>query len=135
MLRSKSNVGRADKEHALKKNQKQSMYQCIAFDLSLCVCHSVACSCFCFCHAVTLKQLTQDNTMSDNDNIRIPDLTSFVIHSITIRRGLAKEIIAKREDHQALYYISYNHGISLQAVGYLSRCRIEEIEEASAIST
>ncbi len=73
--------------------------------------------------------------MSDNDNIRIPDLTSFVISNITIRRGLAKEIIAKREDHHALYYISYNHGISLQAVGYLSRCRIEEIEEASAIST
>lgn len=73
--------------------------------------------------------------MSDNDNIRISDLTSFVTHSITIRRGLAKEIIAKREDHQALYDISYNHGISLQAVGYLSRCRIEEIEEASAINT
>lgn len=73
--------------------------------------------------------------MPDNDNIRIPDLTSFVIHSITIRRGLAKEIIAKRKDHQALYYISYNQGISLQAVGYLSRCRIEEIEGASAIKT
>lgn len=79
-----------------------------------------------------VKTTTQDNTMSDNDNIRIPDLTSFVIHSITIRRGLAKEIIAKRKDHQALYYISYNHGISLQAVGYLSRCSLEEIERASA---
>lgn len=73
--------------------------------------------------------------MSENDNIRIPDLTSSVISSITTRRGLAKEIIAKREDHQALYDISYNHGISLQAVGYLSRCRIEEIEGASAIKT
>ena len=82
-----------------------------------------------------VKTFTQDNTMSDNDNIRIPDLTSSVISSITIRRGLAKEIIARREDHQALYDISYNQGISLQAVGYLSRCRLEEIEEASAIKT
>ena len=73
--------------------------------------------------------------MSDNDNIRIPNLTSFVIHSITIRRGLANEIIANREDHHALYDTSYNQGISLQAVGYLSRCSLEEIERASAIKT
>lgn len=73
--------------------------------------------------------------MSDNDNIRIPDLTSFIIHSITIRRGLAKEIISKRKDHQALYDISYNQRIFLQMVGYLSRCTLEEIERASAIKT
>ena len=73
--------------------------------------------------------------MSDNDNIRIPDLTPFVIHSITIRRGLAKEIIAKREDNQALYDISYNQRISFQAAGYLSRCTPEETERASAIKT
>lgn len=29
----KSDVGRADKEHALKRDQKQSTYQCIALDL------------------------------------------------------------------------------------------------------
>ena len=73
--------------------------------------------------------------MSDNDNIRIPDLTSFVIHSIIVRRGIAKDIIAKRKDHQALYDISYNERLSLQAVGYLSRCTLEEIERASAIET
>ena len=71
--------------------------------------------------------------MPDNDIIKIPDLNSFVIHSIIVRRGLAKEIIDKREDHQALYNISCKQGLSLQAVGYLSRCRLKEIEDASAI--
>lgn len=130
MLRSKSNVGIADKEHALKKNQKQSTYQCIALDLFFM--RMPLRGVLLLLSRSDVKTTTQDNTMSDNDNIRIPDLTSFVIHSITIRRGLAKEIIAKRKDHQALYYISYNHGISLQAVGYLSRCSLEEIERASA---
>lgn len=130
MLRSKSNVGIADKEHALKKNQKQSTYQCIALDLFFM--RMPLRGVLLLLSRSDVKTTTQDNTMPDNDNIRIPDLTSFVIHSITIRRGLAKEIIAKRNDHQALYYISYNHGISLQAVGYLSRCSLEEIERASA---
>lgn len=130
MLRSKSNVGIADKEHALKKNQKQSTYQCIALDLFFM--RMPLRGVLLLLSRSDVKTTTQDNTMPDNDNIRIPNLTSFVIHSITIRRGLAKEIIAKRNDHQALYYISYNHGISLQAVGYLSRCSLEEIERASA---
>lgn len=71
--------------------------------------------------------------MSDSDTIRIPSFTSFAISNIVISRGLAKEIINKRNDHQALYAISLNNRITLQAVGYISRCRLEGIEEAPAI--
>lgn len=71
--------------------------------------------------------------MSDLDTIRIPSFTSFAIRNIAISRGLAKEIIHKRNDHQALYNISLTHRITLQAVGYVSRCRIKDIEEAPAI--
>ena len=71
--------------------------------------------------------------MSDTDIIRILSFTSFTIKNIVISRGLAKEIINKRNDHQALYAISLNNRITLQAVDYISRCRLQEIEEASAI--
>jgi hypothetical protein len=71
--------------------------------------------------------------MSDLDIIRIPNLTSFIIKNIVVPRGVAKEIIAKRGDHQALYNISLTKRISLQSVGYISRCRLKDIEEASAI--
>lgn len=71
--------------------------------------------------------------MSDTDIIQIPSFTSFAINNIVIPRGVAKEIITKRDDHQALYNISLTKRISLQAVGYISRCRLQEIGEASAI--
>jgi hypothetical protein len=71
--------------------------------------------------------------MSDLDIIRIPSFTSFAIKNIVIPRGVAKEIIAKRNDHQALYAISLTKRISLQSVGYISRCRLKDTEEASAI--
>ena len=71
--------------------------------------------------------------MSDLDTIRIPSFTSFTIKNIIIPRGVAKEIITKRDDHQALYTISLIQRLSLQAVGYISRCRLKDIEEASAI--
>lgn len=100
----------------------------------ICVCHNVACSCSCFCHAVTSRLIYQWITrMSDTDIIKIPSFTSFAINNIVISRGLAKEIINKRNVHQALYAISLNNRITLQAVGYISRCRLQEIEEASAI--
>lgn len=70
--------------------------------------------------------------MSDNDIIRIPDLRSTVIHSITIRRGLAREIISKRGDYKALYNISLNQQLTLQTVGYISRLDVREIEIARA---
>lgn len=71
--------------------------------------------------------------MSDTDIIQIPSFTSFAINNTIIPRGVAKEIITKRDDHQALYNISLTKRISLQAVGYISRCSLKEIEEASAI--
>jgi hypothetical protein len=71
--------------------------------------------------------------MSDTDIIKIPSITSFAFKNIVILRGVAKEIITLSNDHQALYNLSLTHRISLQAVGYISRCRIKEIEEASAI--
>lgn len=71
--------------------------------------------------------------MSDTDIIKIPNFTSFAIKNIVVPRGVAKEIITKRDDHQALYNLSLTQRISLQAVGYVSRCRLQEIEEASAI--
>lgn len=70
--------------------------------------------------------------MSDNDIIRIPDLRSTVIYSITIRRGLAREIISKHGDYKALYNISLNNKLTLQAVGYISRLDLREIEIARA---
>lgn len=74
-----------------------------------------------------------DNHMLDTDTIRIPSITSFTFKNIILRRGLAKEIVAKRNDHQALYNISLTHRLTLQAVGYISRCRLKDIEEAPAI--
>ena len=71
--------------------------------------------------------------MSDIDTIHIPSFTSFAINNIYILRGVAKEIITKRSDHQALYNLSLTHRISLQAVGYISRCNLRSIEEAPAI--
>jgi 2'-5' RNA ligase len=71
--------------------------------------------------------------MSDLDTIRIPSFTSFAIKNIVISRGLAKEIVHKRNDHQALYNISLNNHLTLQAVGYISRCDLKEIQEAPAI--
>lgn len=71
--------------------------------------------------------------MSDTDIIKIPSFTSFALKNIVVPRGIAKEIIIKRNDHKALYNISYTHNLSLQAVGYIFRCRLKDIEEASAI--
>jgi hypothetical protein len=76
---------------------------------------------------------SMDNHMLDTDTIRIPSVTSFTFKNTILRRGLAKEIIAKRNDHRALYNISLTHHISLQAVGYISRCRLKDIEKAPAI--
>ncbi|PSL95565.1 hypothetical protein C7U57_07145 [Pseudomonas sp. R9.37] len=70
--------------------------------------------------------------MTDNDMIKIPDLTSIVIHSRFIQRGLAREIISKRGDYKALYKISLDHNLTLQAVGYISRLDLREIEIARA---
>jgi len=71
--------------------------------------------------------------MSDADIIQIPSFTSFAINNIVILRGVAKDIIAKRNDHQALYNLSLTKRISLQTVGYISRCKLKDIEEAPAI--
>ena len=70
--------------------------------------------------------------MSDTDIIKIPSITSFAFKNIVILRSVAKEIITKRDDHQALYNISLTQRLSLQAVGYISRCSLKEIEEAQA---
>lgn len=77
--------------------------------------------------------LPMDKHMLDTDTIRIPNITSFTFKNTILRRGLAKEIIAKRNDNQALYDLSLTNRISLQAVGYISRCRLKDIEEAPAI--
>jgi len=71
--------------------------------------------------------------MSDSDTIKIPSFTSFAIRNIVISRGLAKEIIHKRNDHQALHNISLNNRLTLQAVNYISRCDLKRIQEAPAI--
>lgn len=70
--------------------------------------------------------------MPDNDIIRIPDLRSDVIHSIVIQRGLARNIISKHGNPKALYDIAVKERLNLQAVGYISRLDLREIEIARA---
>lgn len=71
--------------------------------------------------------------MSDSDIIKIPSVNSFILKNITLSRGVAKEIIHNSNDLHALYNISLTQRVSLQAVGYISRCTLKEIEEATAI--
>jgi hypothetical protein len=114
MLKSKSNVGTADKEHALKERIKSTAPTSIPLLIFLyCVCHYVACSCLCFCHAVTLSQHT-------NNGQYMSALHIINIKNIALGRCLAKEMLAKHDDHLALYNI-------------ISRCNLKESEEASAI--
>lgn len=75
MLRSKSNVGRADKEHALKKNQKQSTYQCIALDLFLMRMPLRGVLLLLLLSRSDVKTSTQDNKMPANDNNSDEDTT------------------------------------------------------------
>lgn len=70
--------------------------------------------------------------MSDLDTIRIPSFVSFAIKNIIISRGLAKEIIDKRNDNRELYNISLHNRLTLQSVGYISRYNIKDIEQAPA---
>lgn len=69
---------------------------------------------------------------TDNDNILIPSFAPNTrrIKPLAIRRGLAKEILAAKNNTRAMYNLSLNNRISLQAVHYISRLPPSYIEQA-----
>jgi hypothetical protein len=74
---------------------------------------------------------------SDTDTIYIPNInptTGYLIPTV-INRGVAKQLIAAKGNSKAIYALSLLHRISLQAAGHLSRCRLKEIENATAVTT
>lgn len=85
-IKSKSNVGTADKEHALKERIKSRAPTSNPLLIFLyCVCHYVACSCF--CHAVTLR------------------LTYQALYNIS----LTHRIFLQHSNHHPKHYQPFNH--------------------------
>lgn len=68
---------------------------------------------------------------SDDDYINIPDVeyrTKYLI-PVSIRRGVAKELIASKGNTKAIYALSLKHRVSLQTAGYVSRLDLKHIEQ------
>ncbi|KPY00696.1 hypothetical protein ALO63_102619 [Pseudomonas amygdali pv. mori] len=68
---------------------------------------------------------------SDDDYINIPDLeyrTKRLI-PITIKRELAKQLIAAKGNTKAIYAPSLQYRLSSQAAGYISNLQLKDIEQ------
>ncbi|AYL15925.1 hypothetical protein D9N00_16350 [Pseudomonas syringae pv. actinidiae] len=68
---------------------------------------------------------------SDDDYINIPDLeyrTKRLI-PITIKRRLAKQLIAAKGNTKAIYALSLQYRLSSQAAGYISNLQLKDIEQ------
>ncbi|RMS87171.1 hypothetical protein ALP59_102615 [Pseudomonas savastanoi] len=68
---------------------------------------------------------------SDDDYINTPDLeyrTKRLI-PITIKRGLAKQLIAAKGNTKAIYALSLQYRLSSQAAGYISNLQLKDIEQ------
>ncbi|WP_082061061.1 hypothetical protein [Pseudomonas sp. MRSN 12121] len=70
---------------------------------------------------------------SDEDFILVPNLipnTRF-FRPIAIKRGIAKELVAAKGDSQAVYKLSLQHRVPLQAASYISNLKLAEIERST----
>ncbi|AVB20512.1 hypothetical protein GE543_17190 [Pseudomonas sp. SZ57] len=69
---------------------------------------------------------------SDDDYINIPDLEYRTKHLIptTIKRGLAKELIAAKGNTKAISALSLQYRLSSQAAGYISNLQLKDIEQS-----
>jgi hypothetical protein len=72
---------------------------------------------------------------ADTDTIHIPDMVPVTryLKLLSVNRGVAKQLVTSKGNSKAIYNLSLQHGISLQAAGYLSRCRLTDIENATKI--
>jgi hypothetical protein len=70
---------------------------------------------------------------SDEDYILVPDILPNppIIKPTVIKRGVAKLLIAAQNNNKAIYALSLQHRIPLQAAAYISRYTLVEIERSS----
>ncbi|SDZ28702.1 MULTISPECIES: hypothetical protein [Pseudomonas] len=69
---------------------------------------------------------------SDEDFILVPNLipnTRF-LRPIAIKRWIAKELVAAKGNSQAIYKLSLQYRVPLQAASYISNLELAEIERS-----